>query len=57
MLFGCTHSEVIGKGKSQVGKMESILTDPQLDTRIKKCILMNVLVPKLEHAGEVRQSS
>ena len=43
----------VGKGKSQVGKMDGILAAPHLDTRIKICILMNVIVPKLEHAGEV----
>ena len=30
-----------------------ILRDSHLDTRIKRCILMNVIVPKLEYAGEV----
>ena len=44
---------MIGKGKSHVGKMDAILTDPQLETRIKRCILTNVIVPKLEYAGEV----
>ena len=29
--------KVIGKGKSQVGKMDAILTDPHHDTRIKIC--------------------
>ena len=33
--------------------MDAILTDPHLDTSIKRCILMNVIVPKLEYAGEV----
>ena len=33
--------------------MDAILTDPHLDTRIKICILMNVIVPKLEYSGEV----
>ena len=33
--------------------MDSILTDSHLGTRIKICILMNVIVPKLEYAGEV----
>ena len=28
-------------------------TDWHLDTRIKMCILINVIVPKLENAGEV----
>ena len=29
------------------------LTDPHLDTRSKICILMNLIVPKLDYAGEV----
>ena len=34
--------------------MDAILTDPHLDTRIKICgILMSVILPKLEYAGEV----
>ena len=33
--------------------MDAILTDSHLDTRIKRCILINVIVPKLEYAGEV----
>ena len=32
--------------------MDAILTDSHLDTRIEICILINVIVPKLEHAGE-----
>ena len=49
-----THiAKVIGNGKARKGKMDTILTDSHLDTRIKRCILMNVIVPKLEHAGEV----
>ena len=32
--------------------MDAILTDSHLDTRIKICILMNVIVPKLEYPGE-----
>ena len=32
--------------------MDEILTDPHLDTRIKICILTNVIVPKLKYAGE-----
>ena len=48
-----THlAEVIGKEKSHVGKMDAILTASLLDTRIKRCILMNMIVPKLEYAGE-----
>ena len=44
-------TEVIGKGKSEVGKMDAILTDPHLDTTITVCILINVIVQKLEYAG------
>ena len=33
--------------------MDAILTDSNIDTRIKRCILINVIVPKLEYAGEV----
>ena len=33
--------------------MDAILTDSHLGTRIERCILMNVIVPKLEYAGEV----
>ena len=33
--------------------MDAILTESHLDTRIKRCMLMNVTVPKLEYAGEV----
>ena len=43
----------IEKGKAHVGKMDAILTDSHLDTRIQRCILMNVIVPKLEYAREV----
>ena len=46
-------NKVIGKGKAQIGKMEVILRESHLDTRIKRCILMKVIVPKLEYAGEV----
>ena len=44
-----------GKGKTHVGKMDAIITDPHLGTRIK-CALpgtINVFVLKLEYAGEV----
>ena len=40
----------MGKSKAHVGKTDAILTDSHLDTRIKVCILMNVIVPKLEYA-------
>ena len=33
--------------------MDATLTDSHLDTRIKICILIDVIVPKLEYAGEV----
>lgn len=51
-----THiSEVIENGKSQVGKIDAILTDPRVNTRFAICILilMDVIVSKLEHAREV----
>ena len=40
----------IGKGKSQVGKMDAILADSHIDTGTKSCIRINVIVPKLEYA-------
>ena len=43
-------AKAIGKGNSQVGNMDAILTDPHHDTRIKIYVLMNVIVPKLEYA-------
>ena len=46
-------AKVLGKGKAHVGKMDAILTDSHLDTRIKRCVLMNVIGPKLEYSGEV----
>ena len=55
--MGCTHSESNRKGKSRVGKMDAILTDPHLDTKIKKCIMMNVIVPKLEYAGDLLEGN
>ena len=33
--------------------MDVILRDSHLDTRIKICILTNVIVPKLDYAGDV----
>ena len=32
--------KIVGKGKAHVGKMDAILTDPLLDTRIKICCLL-----------------
>ena len=37
--------------------MNAILTASHLDTRIKVCIVMNVIVPKLEYAGEVWEAN
>ena len=42
-------ANVTGKGKAHIGKMHAILTDSHLDTRVKRCILKNVIVPKLEY--------
>ena len=56
----CTHiiAEVAGKGKPHVGKMDAIITTAShLDTRIKTCILMSAIVPKLEYEGEVWEGS
>ena len=33
--------------------MDAILTDLRLDSRIRRCILMNAIVPKLEYAGDI----
>ena len=55
VFLGCIHNTIIGKGKAQIGRMDVILRDSHLDTRIKICILMNLIVPKLEYAGEVWQ--
>ena len=38
---------------AQVGKVDAILTDPHLHTGIKICILINVIVAKLDYAGQV----
>ena len=47
------YARVGKKRNGRVGKMDAILTDSHLDTRIKRCVLMNVIVPKLECAEEV----
>ena len=36
--------KVIGKGKAHVGKMDAILTDSHLGTRVKRCILIDVIL-------------
>ena len=41
---------MIGKGKAHVGKMDAILTDSHVDTKFKRCILINVIVPKPGYA-------
>ena len=46
-------AKVVGKGKSQIGKMDAILRDSRLATRMKRCSRMNVTVPKLTYAGKV----
>ena len=43
-------TEVTEKGETHVGKVDAILTDSHLDTRTKRCILMNVIVTKPEYA-------
>lgn len=39
----------LGKGRAHVGKIDAILTDSYLDTRVKRCILMNAMILKLEY--------
>ena len=49
-----THiAKEIGKRKAYVGKMDTVLTDSNLATRIARCIMTNAIVPKLEYAGQV----
>ena len=43
-------AKVIGTGKAHVGKMDVILADSHLDTRITIYIMIDVIVPKLEYA-------
>ena len=49
--------KVIGKGNAHTHKMDAILTDSHIDARIKIYVLINVIVPKLEYAGEVWEGS
>ena len=51
------YQKVIGKGKAHIGIRDAIPTDSGLDSRIRICILMNVIVPKLEYAGEVSEGN
>ena len=48
-------AKLIGKGKSQVGKLDAMLTDPHLDTinRMEICIMIDVIVTKLDYAGKI----
>ena len=46
----------VGKGKAHEGKMDAIPTDSHLDARINRCVLINMVVPKLEQA-EVREGN
>ena len=43
-------AKAVGKGKAHAGKMDAMLTDSHLDTRIKRCIVINAVVPKQEYA-------
>ena len=36
---------MVGKGKAEVERMIGILRDSHPDTKIKRCILLNVIVP------------
>ena len=46
-------AKAIGKGKSHVSEMDAILADPHLDAKLTRCILIKVIVPKVEYAGGV----
>lgn len=57
-LFGDAHMDkVMGKGKAQMGKMDVSLRDSNLDTQIKICTLVNVIVLRLKYAGKVREGN
>ena len=43
-------AKILGKGEAHVGKMEAILTGSHFDARIRRCMTMNVIIPKLEYA-------
>lgn len=43
----------IEKGTAEIGRVDAIRRHPHLETRIKRCILTDVIVPKLEHVEEV----
>ena len=46
----------LGKDKSRLGKMDIVLSDTHLDTRMTLCILINVIVPRRTYAGEVMEA-
>ena len=48
---------MIVKGRAHIGKMDATPTDSHLDARIKRCFMINVIVPKLEYAGLVWESN
>ena len=43
---------IVGTGRSHMGKMDAIVTDSHLGTRNMGCTLMNVILRKLEYAGD-----
>ena len=45
--------KVIGNGKQPVGPMDAISTATQLDTRIKKCTLINIIVPMPKYEAKL----
>lgn len=50
----CTQIEAIGKGKAEISKLGVILGNSYLDTRMERCALINMVLLKLEYAGEAR---
>ena len=46
-------TKVLPKGKSHFEKIDAVLADSHLDTRITVCILTNVIVPRRECAEEI----
>lgn len=50
-------NEVVDKSKAQIGRMDAILGDLPLGTRIGGYILMDVMIPKPGYTGEVRKEN
>lgn len=46
-------NKVVEKGGTQIGRMDVILKDSHPDTRMKRCILMNICCTEAEVSGEV----